>query len=63
LADRAECPPGIGLLAKEQQRRDADCGKAKHDQIDHLVLLQILTGPKGPPITKCTNINHAMTQV
>jgi hypothetical protein len=22
------------LLAKEQHRRDADCGKAKHDQMD-----------------------------
>jgi hypothetical protein len=34
-------PSGIGLLAKEQHCRVAGCGKAKHDQIDHLVLLQI----------------------
>jgi hypothetical protein len=43
-------PSGIGLLAKEQHCRVAGCGKAKHDQIDHLVLLQILTA-KGPPVT------------
>jgi hypothetical protein len=36
-------PSGIGLLAKEQHCRVAGGGKAKHDQIDHLVLLQILT--------------------
>jgi hypothetical protein len=40
-------PSGIGLLAKEQHCRVAGCGKAKHDQIDHLVLLQILTGQAG----------------
>jgi hypothetical protein len=39
-------PSGIGLLAKEQHCRVAG-GKAKHDQIDHLVLLQILTARKA----------------
>jgi hypothetical protein len=33
--------------AKEQHRRNAGCGKAKHDKIDHPVLLQILTGQAG----------------
>jgi len=36
---------------KEQHCRIAGCGKAKHDQIDHLVLLQILHCPKRPPVT------------
>ena len=40
-----------GLLAKEQHCRVAGCGKAKHDQIDHLVLRQIPHCPKGPPVT------------
>jgi hypothetical protein len=35
------------FLAKEQHRRNAGCGKAKHDKIDHPVLLQILTGQAG----------------
>jgi hypothetical protein len=42
-----ELPSGIGLLAKKQHCRVAGCGKAKHDQIDHLVLLQILTAGKA----------------
>ena len=36
-----------GLLAKEQPCRVAGCGKAKHDQTDHLVLRQILTARKA----------------
>jgi hypothetical protein len=57
------------LLAKEQQSRNAGCGKAKHDQMDPAVRLHFLTGqagklpkscrPKGPPVTKCTDINDA----
>jgi hypothetical protein len=37
----------IAFLAKEQHRRNAGCGKAKHDKVDHPVLLQILTGQAG----------------
>jgi hypothetical protein len=40
-------PSGIAFLAKEQHCRVAGCGNAKHDQIDHLVLLQILTARKA----------------
>jgi hypothetical protein len=35
------------LLAKEQQSRNAGCGKAKHDQMDPAVRLHILTGQAG----------------
>jgi len=41
----AKCLPGIAFLAKEQHRRNAGCGKAKHDKMDHPV--QILTGQAG----------------
>jgi hypothetical protein len=35
------------LLSSQKNRRNAGCGKAKHDKIDHPVLLQILTGQAG----------------
>ena len=39
--------PALLSSQKEQHRRNVGCGKAKHDKIDHPVLLQIFTGQAG----------------